>query len=603
MERLRENMMSRAFGTELSGTTAENNVPVVAAENSTPVEKIQKRRSTLASRRSDRAAVKAAVAAAVAAEKVRSEKAMQGVLDSSTQMVERLATKAFELESVQRALSDTRLILAESEAQLVAAHDRHQLFIDRAACASSLRHAAHFTTSLHHAAQVAALTASLGARAASETALGAALAACQAQIGAKDESMRLFESVKERGERQLMDGEDRRSRDVELRYLEDDLNAARNDAAAAKEKAVRRRRAQTEGAAAAAAATRSSNAAPAAHAKSASTIDHLFFAAPSTPTPGKKRRARQRAMSLDSPPKALLVGFAKFPSPVERRARAASAAATKGWMPTGRFFAAGEGHRSTLSASWLGLSTLSASWLGAKSRPATPAYAAAFASPAKPAGMIPFSKRATAGMSLRVRNAPQRSISLPMCAFASASPAEEAASSAAAEEATSCASPPTSSSARHGRRRRHSAGSPSPSPAPARPRTRSTLTTSSAGAQLLAESALHCLATPAAWAAMPSTAPLRALLGETFVRMERASNNNDAADTMVPRWVPDDDAAAAECKGCASPFSLIVRRHHCRSCGDVFCNGCSSKRMSLAWESNARVCDMCATTAQRLSKA
>ena len=580
--------MSRAFGTELIGTTAENNVPAVAAE-------IQKRRSTLASRRSDRAAVKAAVAAAVAAEKVRSEKAMQGVLDSSTQMVERLATKAFELESVQRALSDTRLILAESEAQLVAAHDRHQLFIDRAACASSLRHAAHFTTTLRHAAQVAALTASLGARAASEAALGAALAACQARIGAKDESMRLFESVKERGERQLMDGEDRRSRDVELRYLEDDLNAARNDAAAAKEKAVRRRRAQTEGAAAAAAATRSSNAAPAAHAKSASTIDHLFFAAPSTPTPGKKRRARQRAMSLDSPPKALLVGFAKFPSPVER--------ATKGWMPTGRFFAAGEGHRSTLSASWLGLSTLSASWLGAKSRPVTPAYAAAFASPAKPAGMIPFSKRATAGMSLRVRNAPQRSISLPMCAFASVSPAEEAASSAAVEEAASCASPPTSSSARHGRRRRHSAGSPSPSPAPARPRTRSTLTTSSAGAQLLAESALHCLATPAAWAAMPSTAPLRALLGETFVRLERASNNNDAADTMVPRWVPDDDAAAAECKGCASPFSLIVRRHHCRSCGDVFCNACSSKRMSLAWERNARVCDMCATTAQRLSKA
>jgi hypothetical protein len=30
------------------------------------------------------------------------------------------------------------------------------------------------------------------------------------------------------------------------------------------------------------------------------------------------------------------------------------------------------------------------------------------------------------------------------------------------------------------------------------------------------------------------------------------------------------------CYGCEEPFTMYRRRHHCRMCGQVFCNNCSS---------------------------
>jgi hypothetical protein len=36
-----------------------------------------------------------------------------------------------------------------------------------------------------------------------------------------------------------------------------------------------------------------------------------------------------------------------------------------------------------------------------------------------------------------------------------------------------------------------------------------------------------------------------------------------------PTWVPDDQAT--KCHKCESPFSLFLRKHHCRGCGQVFC--------------------------------
>eukprot|EP00049_Salpingoeca_infusionum_P025915 m.22581 g.22581 ORF g.22581 m.22581 type:complete len:1649 (+) comp8401_c0_seq2:477-5423(+) len=38
-------------------------------------------------------------------------------------------------------------------------------------------------------------------------------------------------------------------------------------------------------------------------------------------------------------------------------------------------------------------------------------------------------------------------------------------------------------------------------------------------------------------------------------------------------WVPDDDRA--QCPSCNSRFSFLRRRHHCRGCGEVFCDDCS----------------------------
>ena len=41
-------------------------------------------------------------------------------------------------------------------------------------------------------------------------------------------------------------------------------------------------------------------------------------------------------------------------------------------------------------------------------------------------------------------------------------------------------------------------------------------------------------------------------------------------------WVPD--AEAPECMRCNVKFTVLTRRHHCRECGHVICNGCSAVR-------------------------
>eukprot|EP01062_Namystynia_karyoxenos_P014725 TRINITY_DN15310_c0_g1_i2.p1 TRINITY_DN15310_c0_g1~~TRINITY_DN15310_c0_g1_i2.p1 ORF type:complete len:518 (+),score=96.91 TRINITY_DN15310_c0_g1_i2:86-1639(+) len=60
-------------------------------------------------------------------------------------------------------------------------------------------------------------------------------------------------------------------------------------------------------------------------------------------------------------------------------------------------------------------------------------------------------------------------------------------------------------------------------------------------------------------------------------------------------WRPDEDAA--ECAQCGQPFHFVRRRHHCRRCGEIFCNDCSSERHVPYGDANEepqRVCDACA---------
>nr|CAB3264943.1 ZF(FYVE)-9 zinc finger protein ZF9 [Phallusia mammillata] len=62
----------------------------------------------------------------------------------------------------------------------------------------------------------------------------------------------------------------------------------------------------------------------------------------------------------------------------------------------------------------------------------------------------------------------------------------------------------------------------------------------------------------------------------------------------APAWVPD--AEAEECMRChKTHFSTIQRRHHCRKCGYVVCNSCSSNKAIIQHQSAKplRVCDVC----------
>ncbi|KAF7829554.1 protein FREE1-like [Senna tora] len=70
-------------------------------------------------------------------------------------------------------------------------------------------------------------------------------------------------------------------------------------------------------------------------------------------------------------------------------------------------------------------------------------------------------------------------------------------------------------------------------------------------------------------------------------------------------WVPDE--AVTKCTACGTDFGAFVRKHHCRNCGDIFCDKCTHGRIALTADDNAqpvRVCDRClAEVTQRLSNA
>eukprot|EP00808_Paulinella_micropora_P000673 g43933.t1 len=59
-------------------------------------------------------------------------------------------------------------------------------------------------------------------------------------------------------------------------------------------------------------------------------------------------------------------------------------------------------------------------------------------------------------------------------------------------------------------------------------------------------------------------------------------------------WVEDKDAK--ECMNCKVVFTFVVRKHHCRNCGGIFCSSCSNKKMAIlkyGLTDPVRVCQNC----------
>ncbi|ROT83016.1 putative FYVE, RhoGEF and PH domain-containing protein 6-like [Penaeus vannamei] len=68
---------------------------------------------------------------------------------------------------------------------------------------------------------------------------------------------------------------------------------------------------------------------------------------------------------------------------------------------------------------------------------------------------------------------------------------------------------------------------------------------------------------------------------------------------QAPVWIPD--YRVTMCQQCTAEFTLTFRRHHCRACGKVVCDHCSSNRAPLQYKRNqvARVCDTCFEVLQK----
>ncbi|XP_051838530.1 RUN and FYVE domain-containing protein 2 isoform X2 [Antechinus flavipes] len=79
-------------------------------------------------------------------------------------------------------------------------------------------------------------------------------------------------------------------------------------------------------------------------------------------------------------------------------------------------------------------------------------------------------------------------------------------------------------------------------------------------------------------------------LSESKLKIEDIKEANKALQGQV--WLKDEEAT--HCKLCETEFSLSKRKHHCRNCGEIFCNACSDNELPLPSSPKpVRVCDSC----------
>ena len=62
------------------------------------------------------------------------------------------------------------------------------------------------------------------------------------------------------------------------------------------------------------------------------------------------------------------------------------------------------------------------------------------------------------------------------------------------------------------------------------------------------------------------------------------NDKKNISDIAIPKttpviWIPSENVT--KCYNCAIHFSILNRKHHCRMCGRVFCNDCSSGRSTI----------------------
>lgn len=62
---------------------------------------------------------------------------------------------------------------------------------------------------------------------------------------------------------------------------------------------------------------------------------------------------------------------------------------------------------------------------------------------------------------------------------------------------------------------------------------------------------------------------------------EPSSSMPTEEERLPKQYVWESDTDVKECRGCRRKFGFLVRRHHCRCCGLIHCDRCSTSRAYL----------------------
>uniref|UniRef100_A0AAY4D6G3 FYVE-type domain-containing protein n=1 Tax=Denticeps clupeoides TaxID=299321 RepID=A0AAY4D6G3_9TELE len=90
---------------------------------------------------------------------------------------------------------------------------------------------------------------------------------------------------------------------------------------------------------------------------------------------------------------------------------------------------------------------------------------------------------------------------------------------------------------------------------------------------------------------------IRRKLDDTTAAMQELGRENQSlqikqSQSLTRKWAEDHEVQ--NCMACGKGFSVTVRKHHCRHCGNIFCAECSAKNaMTPSSKKAVRVCDVC----------
>lgn len=83
------------------------------------------------------------------------------------------------------------------------------------------------------------------------------------------------------------------------------------------------------------------------------------------------------------------------------------------------------------------------------------------------------------------------------------------------------------------------------------------------------------------------------------VRVQSSPLSGKSGSFSMDSRLPEDwerDADVSFCNACSKRFTLLVRKHHCRNCGMIFCSECSQQRCKIVeknYQTPVRVCARC----------